>query len=167
MDNHQESPPAVGLEQAKHLVEEYRQVTAGVAGLLASGAPETLLPAPRDAMRQAILAVARQACAFNPEDVVTLDRLRSAYASLASFLPYDQALAATRLVRALETGDRAYMASAEALRAMTRARQIEVEAAHLGREFDRFVCKQHMAEFDGLDAYLDRLAQKYIPAADG
>jgi hypothetical protein len=46
---------------------------------------------------------------------------------------------------------------------MTRAKQIELEAGHLGREFDRFVCQQQTAEFAGLDAYLDTLSRKYAP----
>ena len=156
---------SVGLEQSRRLVEEYRGIKEGVMPLLATGVPETMLPAPRDSLRQAILAVARQACAFNPGDTVTLDRLRTCYASLASFLPYDQALAAAELIRASERGDRTYMNSAEAVRAMTRTKQIELEAGHLGREFDRFVCQQQTAEFAGLDAYLDALARKYAPAS--
>lgn len=161
MENNNES---VELAQARRLVEEYRAVIESVATLLATGVPDTLLPAPKDALRQAILAVARQACAFTPGDTVTLDRLRAGYASLAGFLPYEQALAAAELIRAGRTGDRHYLNSAEAIRALTRARQIEVEAAHLGREFDRFVCAQHAAEFAGLDAYLELLAKKYAPA---
>lgn len=156
---------SVGLEQSRRLVEEYRGIKEGVVPLLATGLPETLLPAPKDSLRQAILDVARQACAFNPGDTVTLDRLRICYASLASFLPYEQALAAAELMRAAERGDRSYMRSAEAVRAMTRARQIELEAAHLAREFDRFVCQEQTAEFAGLDAYLDALSRKYTPNA--
>ena len=155
---------SVDLEQSRHLVEDYREVKEGILHLLATGVPDTLLPAPKDNLRHAILAVARQACAFSPGDTVTLDRLRSCYASLASFLPYDQALAAVELIRAAERGDRSFMRSPEAVRAMTRAKQIELEAGHLAREFDRFVCQQQTAEFADLDAYLDALSRKYAPA---
>jgi hypothetical protein len=99
---------SVDLEQSRRLVEEFRDIKEGVMQLLATGVAETLLPAPKDNLRQAILAVARQACAFNPGDTVTLDRLRACYASLASFLPYDQALAAAEMIRACELGDRSY-----------------------------------------------------------
>lgn len=161
MENENKS---VDLGRSRSLVEEYREIKEGVMPLLATGVPETLLPAQKDVLRQAILAVARQACTFNPGDMVTLDRLRTCYASLASFLPYEQALAAADLMRASSLGDRSYMNSPEALRALARAKQIELEAAHLGREFDRFVCKQQSAEFDGIDAYLDSLSRKYAPA---
>ena len=163
MENESKS---VDLGQSRKLVDEYRQIKEGVMSLLATGVPETLLPAQKDALRQAILAVARQACAFNPGDTATLDRLRACYASLSGFLPPEQALAAAELMRASRVGDRSYLNSPDALRAMTRARQIELEGAHLGREFDRFVCKQQCAEFAELDAYLDSLSRKY-GSADG
>lgn len=155
----------VDLEQSRRMVEEYREIKDGVAPLLATGAPDTLLPVHKDVLRQAILAVARQACAFNPGDTVTLDRLRNCYASLASFLPYDKALAAADLMRAYTLGDRSFFDSPEALQARARAKQIELEAGHLGREFDRFVCKQQFAEFEGVDAYLESLSRKYASAS--
>lgn len=151
--------------QARHIVQEYQQVLYGVVSLLTLGAPETLLPAAKDEIRQALRLMARAAASGGSTDSTTLDALRTAYLSLANFLTYEEANGAMRLQAAFDRGDRAYIASRAATQTVARAQRIEQEASALAREFDEFL-KQ--LDSDGLlsdvDSFLSEFSHQYTPA---
>ncbi len=165
MDNARESQ---ALAQAGQLVQEYQQVLQAVAALLTMGASETLLPASKDEIRQALRLVARATDTGGLADPTALDTLRTAYLSLANFLSYEEANAAARLQAAFDRGDRAYISSRMAAQTMERAQRIEQEASALAREFDAFVKDN---EADGMlleiDALLSTLGRKFMSASSG
>jgi hypothetical protein len=156
------------LAQAGQLVQEYQLIVQGFFTLLTLGAPETLLPAPRDEIRQALRIVACATATGGLSGPRELDSLRTAYQSLASFLPYEEANAAALLQAAFERGDRSYIASRSAAQTVARAQRIEQEAGELAREFDAFL--KHN-ESDGLlteiDALLAELDRKFVSALNG
>ena len=97
-----------------------------------------------------------------------LDNLRTAYQSLASFLPYEEANAAALLQAAFDRGDRTYISSRTAVQTVARAQRIEQEAGALAREFDAFL--EHNESDDLLseiDALLAELGRKFVPTANG
>lgn len=165
MDKTQESR---ALAQAGQLVQEYRQVLQCVAALLTLGTSETLLPASKDEIRQALRIVARATATGGLADPLALDRLRTAYLSLANFLTYEEANAATRLQAAFDRGDRTYISSRPAAQTVARAQRIEQEAGVLAREFDAFLKHNEsdglLSEIDTLLAELDR---KFMPVMNG
>lgn len=154
--------------QPEQLVQEYQQVLQCLSTLLTLGAPETLLPAPRDEIRQALRIVACTTATGGLAGTAVLDRLRTAYQSLASFLPYEEANAAARLQLAFDHGDRTYISSRAAAQTVARAQRIEHEAGELARELDEFL--KHN-ESDGLlseiDALLAELDRKFVPSSNG
>jgi len=156
------------LAQSSQLAQDYLQVLQEITALLTLGAPETLLPASKDEIRQALRIVARATATGGLSDPTALDRLRTAYLSLASFLSYEEANAATRLQAAFDRGDRTYIASRSASQTVARAQRIEQEAGVLAREFDAFLLHKEsdglLAEIDSLLIDLDR---KYQSAANG
>lgn len=164
MENTQET---LSPAQARQLVQEYQQVLQSVAALLTLGASETLLPAPKDKIRQALRRVAQTSTMSGLADPAALDSLRAAYLSLANFLTYEEANAATRLQAAFDRGDRTYISSPMAAQTMDRAQRIEQEACALAREFDACVKND---ESDGVlsevDALLSALDQKYMSVAN-
>jgi hypothetical protein len=164
MDNQTES---MTLVQASRIVQEYQQVLLGVAALLTLGAPDTLLPATKDKIRQALRIVARAQASGGSADPMMLDSLRTAYLSLANFLTYDEAYGATRLQTAFDRGDRPYIASRAAAETVARAQRFEQEASALAREFDALL--RH-CDADGLlseiDSFLTEVRQKYAPVAE-
>ncbi len=153
-------------KQPEQLVQEYQQVLQSLSTLLTLGAPETLLPASSDEIRQALRIVARATATGGLAGTTELDRLRTAYQSLASFLPYEEANAAARLQVAFDHGNRTYITSRTATQTVARAQRIEQEAGDLAREFDAFL--KHN-ESDGLlseiEALLAELDRKFIPAS--
>ncbi|HJW82285.1 MAG TPA: hypothetical protein VJ396_08570 [Acidiferrobacterales bacterium] len=155
------------LAQARQIVQEYQQVLQCIAALLALGASETLLPAPKDEIRQALRVVARATSCDGLADPSALGTLRTAYLSLANFLTYEEANAATRLQAAFDRGDRTYISSRMAAQTMERAQRIEQEAGALAREFDAFVKDNEsdgmLSEIDALLAALDR---KFMPVSN-
>jgi hypothetical protein len=148
--------------RARQVVQEYQQVLQRITTLLTLGAPETLLPAPKDELRQALCMLVRATVSSRSANPTTLETLRTAYLSLANFLTYEEANGAARLQAAFDRGDRAYIASPAAAQAMARAQGIEQEASALAREFDEFV-KQ--LDSDGLlleiDSFLSDFSHKY------
>jgi hypothetical protein len=162
------TPESQTLAQAGPLVQEYQQVLQSVAVLLTLGAPETLLPAPKDEIRQALRIVARATATGGMADPAALDRLRTAYLSLANFLTYEEANAAIRLQAAFDRGDRTYISSRTAAQTVARAQRIEQEAGVLAREFDVFLKDN---DSDGLlseiDALLFALDRKFMSATTG
>ncbi len=165
MENTTES---LTLAQASQIVQEYQQVLRTISTLLTLGAPETLLPAPKDEIRQALCLVARTTDTGGLADPTALDTLRTAYLSLASFLSYEEANGAIRLQAAFDRGDRTYISSRAALQTMARAQRIEQEASELARKFD---ADQKHNESDGLlseiDAFLTDLDRKFVATASG
>jgi len=159
-------PDSLSLAQACQIAQEYQQVLEDVASLLTLGAPETLLPSPKDVIRQALRIVARHTATSGRTGSTTLDKLRTAYLSLANFLSYEEANAATRLQVAFDRGDRTYISSRAATLTVARAQRIEQEAEGLAREFDEH---QKHYESDGLlseiDALLADLDLKFTGAA--
>ena len=164
MDKTQESQ---ALAQARQLVQEYQQVLQCVAALLTLGASETLLPAPKDEIRQALRIVARATATGGLADPLALDSLRTAYLSLANFLTYEEANAATRLQAAFDRGDRTYISSRPAAQAVARAQHIEQEAGVLAREFDAYMKN---SESDGMlsevDTLLSALDRKFMSVSN-
>lgn len=162
------TPQSQALAQAEPLVQEYQQVLQSVAALLTLGAPETLLPASKDEIRQALRIVARATATGGMADPAALDRLRTAYLSLANFLTYEEANAAIRLQAAFDRGDRTYISSRTAAQTVARAQRIEQEAGVLAREFDVFLKDN---DSDGLlseiDALLFALDRKFMSATTG
>jgi len=142
------------LAQASQIAQEYQQVLQSVTTLLTLGAPETLLPAPKDVIRQALRIVARAAGTGGLAGQTALDALRMAYLSLANFLSYEEANAAARLQAAFDRSDRTYLSSRAATQTVARAQRIEQEAGELAREFDAY---QVHNESDGLLSEIDAL----------
>ena len=161
------TPESQALAQARQLVQEYQQVLQCVAALLTLGASETLLPAPKDEIRQALRNVARATATDGLADPTALDRLRTAYLSLANFLSYEEANAASRLQAAFDRGDRSYISSRAAMQTVARAQRIEQEAGVLAGEFDAFLAHNESgALLAEIDALLAELSRKFIPAAN-
>jgi hypothetical protein len=156
------TPKSLTLTQARQIVQEYQQVLQGVVALLTLGAPETLLPASKDEIRQALRRVARA----KSGDPTVLEALRTAYLSLANFLSYEEANGATRLQAAFDRGDRTYIASPAAAQTVARAQRIEQEASALAREFDELL--KHF-DSDGqsseIDSFLSEFSHKYASVA--
>lgn len=142
---------------ARRLVDEYCQLVNRLSEMLALGIPDSLLPAPVSEIRTVILALARtqpgplQECA-------TSEKLRSLYVATASFLPYEEANNAVRLHQAFAHGDRAFISSPQATRAMGRARRIESDATRLAQEFDQAVVAM---ESGGLLAEIDQFLSDF------
>ena len=155
MDNTDQS---LALAQARQLVQEYQQTLQDVAALLTLGASETLLPASKDKIRQALHLVARAFATGGTAEPNTLETLRSAYLSMANFLTYEEANAASRLQAAFDRGDRAYLSSRMAAQTMDRAKRIEQEAIALAREFDACMMNN---ESDGILSEIDALLSAY------
>jgi hypothetical protein len=160
------TPKSLTLTQARQIVQEYQQVLQGVVALLTLGAPETLLPASKDEIRQALRRVARATASSASADTTALDALRTAYLSLANFLSYEEANGATRLQAAFDRGDRTYIASPAAAQTVARAQRIEQEASALAREFDELL--KHF-DSDGqsseIDSFLSEFSHKYASVA--
>lgn len=127
------------LERASQLVDEYLAVLKNIPSLLAVGAPETLLPAPKDEIRLAILALARTSMANDLAETRSVETLRQACMTLANFISYEEANAAARLRAAFERGDIAYISSKAASQVTRRTQQIEQDCRILAREFDEAV----------------------------
>ena len=161
-------PESQALSEARQLAQDYQQVLLSVAALLTLGAPETLLPASKDEIRQALRIVARTTATDGMADPMALDSLRTAYLSLANFLTYEEANAAARLQAAFDRGDRTYISSPAAAQTVTRAQRIEQETGELAREFDAFT-KDNESDslLSEIDALLAALDGKRIPATNG
>ena len=157
------------LAAAERLVADYTEVLQSVTALLATGAPDTLLPAAREDIRQAFQTVLRHhsdtgLCGAT----IDIDSLRNRYLSLASFLPYDEANAAIRLQTAFERGDRSYLATRAAQQAIARSRQIEQDASLLASEFDTMLRTRESGDLlSEIDALLAELDRKFVAAPDG
>lgn len=166
--NMEKATESLTLAQASQIVQEYQQVLQGVTTLLTLGAPVTLLPAPKDEIRQALRIMARTTDTGGLAGPTALDTLRTAYLSLANFLSYEEANAATRLQAAFDRGDRTYISSRAAVQTVARAQRIEEEAGVLAQEFDAF---QKHNESDGLlseiDALLADLDRKFTQTSTG
>lgn len=126
-------------ERASLVVDEYLAVLKDISSLLAIGAPETLLPAPKDEIRLAIHTLAHASIANDLGDTRTVDTLRQACLALANFVTYEEANAAARLRAAFERGDRAFIASSAASQVTRRSQQIELDSRNLAREFDEVI----------------------------
>lgn len=161
-------PESMELARAQQIVQDYQQVLLDVATLLTLGAPETLLPASKDEIRQALRIMARNTSVSGLSGQQKLDGLRTAYLSLANFLSYEEANAATRLQAAFDRGDRTYISSRIAMQTVARAQRIEQEAVELAKEFD---AQQQHHESDGLlseiDALLADLDRKFAAPSAG
>lgn len=161
-------PVSMGLSRARRLVREYQQVLKDISALLTLGAPETLLPASKDKIRQAIQLVAGATVSVGLDGTTAINSLRTAYMSLANFLNYEEALAASRLQTAFDRGEHSYIASRAAAHSVARAQRIELEAGELAHEFDAFQQQNEsgslLSEIDALLADLDR---KFIEPTSG
>lgn len=153
--------------EARRIIDSYLQVLRAAGDLLAFGAPESLLTHEREKIRQALRAAAN-ATAGNADISDTgigLGDLRTAYQSLASFLPYDEANAVARLRHAIERGDYVFLSSAAADAATGISRRIEQEAGRLAREFDALLggpADPLLAEVETLLGQFER-KQKSLP----
>lgn len=157
------------LAAAEQLVAEYGEVLQSVTGLLATGVPDTLLPASREEIRHAIQVILQRRSASGFCDASSdVDNLRERYLSLASFLPYDEANGAIRLQAAFERGDRAYLATRAAQQAIARCRQIEQDASVLAKEFDGLLRTQESGDLlSEIDALLAELDRKFVSSPHG
>jgi len=157
------------LAKAEQLVADYADLLETVSALLATGAPDTLLPAAREDIRQALRTLLRHHAGGGVcSATIDIDGLRNRYVALASFLPYDEANAAIRLQTAFERGDRAYLSTRAAQHAMARSRQIEQEASQLASEFDAMLRTQESGDLlSEIDALLAELDRKFVPSPDG
>jgi hypothetical protein len=161
MDNKKETLAAT---RARQIVQDYQQVLQRISALLTLGAPETLLPAPKDELRQALRMVMRG----QSGDPTVLEALRTAYLSLANFLTYEEANGAARLQAAFNRGDRAYIASPAAAQTMARTQGIEQEASALAREFDDLVKQLDSADLLAeIDCFDSDFSRKYETAVSG
>lgn len=150
--------------RARQIVQDYQQVLQRISALLTLGAPETLLPAPKDELRQALRMVMRG----QSGDPTVLEALRTAYLSLANFLTYEEANGAARLQAAFNRGDRAYIASPAAAQTMARTQGIEQEASALAREFDDLVKQLDSADLLAeIDCFDSDFSRKYETAVSG
>jgi hypothetical protein len=153
------SSPTSTPGQAASLLREYKKILMDFSSLLALGAPESLLPASKEKLQQAIRSLAKIHL-LDPTDLTDMDSLRTAYMSMATFVSYDDAHAAAQLHAACERGDMKFMASTAAEQVMARAQGIEREASALGQEFDEWINTQGPlgllsdidALFNGFDA---------------
>jgi hypothetical protein len=161
------TPDTLSLITAGKIVQEYQQALQSVATLLTLGAPDTLLPAPKDEIRQAIRNLASAAITGVQVEPMALDTLRTAYLSLANFITYEEANSAARLQAAFDSGDRTYLASRAATQTVARAQRIEQEAGVLAREFETFL-KHHESDdlLSEIDALLSELDRKFRPATN-
>ncbi len=158
----------MGNTETRRIIESYLQVLRAVGDLLAFGAPESLLTHERgkirEALRDTVNAMAGSAGISNTG--IGLGDLRTAYQSLASFLPYDEANAAARLHHAIERGDYAFLSSAAADAATGISRRIEQEAARLALEFDALLGEPADPLLAEVNAVLSRLERKQRPLAE-
>jgi len=153
--------------KAKRLIAEYSDMLKDVPEMLTLGAPETLLPASKDEIRQSIRAVVSHSQFQDMAEMAAFGELRAAYMALANFIPYEEANAAVRLRTAFSTNDQVYLASPEAQRIMVRVRRMEEEAARLGVEFDRLGNSEAWRQIDDIDALLAELSHKALPPQPG
>jgi hypothetical protein len=154
-------------EQADKLFQDYETMRAALSDQLLYGVPESLLPAPKDVMADALGLMQRQALAEG--DSLMLDRLRLACIALANFLPLDEAALTSELKEAIDGNNMAYLNTAEAQIAQATIRRMEDGARRYADEFDARCTQQ---QSDGLlteiDALLDELSHKYAaPASNG
>lgn len=159
------TPP--DFAKAKLLIAEYSKILKDVSGMLTLGAPETLLPATKDEIRQSIRAVVSHTQLQDMAGIAAFGEMRAAYMALANFIPYEEANAAARLRAAFSSKDHAYLASAEAQQIMVRVRRMEEEAARLGVEFDRLANSDAWGDLDDVNALLAELRQKSLPPQPG
>ena len=156
----EKTPETQSLTRAQTLAQDYQQVLQSVNELLTLGAPETLLPAAKEEIRQALRRMALTTVSDGLANPMALDRLRTAYLSLANFLPYEEANAAARLQTAFDRGDRTYIGSPIAAQTMARVQRIEQQASQLALEFDAFLRHNEsgslLSDIDTLLAELDR-----------
>lgn len=155
------------LDKAKSLIAEYSGILKDLSEMLTLGAPETLLPASKDQIRQSIRDVVGHTPFQNTSEAAAYAELRTAYMSLANFIPYEEANAAIRLRRAFSVNDRGYLDAPEAHRIMARVRRMEEEAGRLGVEFDRLANSDAWRELDDMDALLSELSHKLEPRQPG
>lgn len=153
--------------EAKLLVADYTGMLKDVSEMLMLGAPETLLPASKDRIRQSIRTVVSHTQFRGMAEMAAFGELRAAYMALANFIPYEEANAAVRLRTAFSSNDQVYLASAEAQRIMARVRRMEEEAAQLGVEFDRLANSDAWSEIEDIDALLAELSRKQQPPQPG
>lgn len=149
----------MGSAETSHIIDNYLQVLRTVGDLLAFGVPESLLAHEREEIRRAFRDCVKPTDTGTPNTGVNLGDLRTAYLSLASFLPYEEANAAARLQHAIERGDYAFLSSAAAEAATGISRRIEQEAARLAREFDALLGESTdplLAEVEALLSQFER-----------
>lgn len=158
------SDESQSLPASIQLVNLYQDLLRTMTGMLALGAPDTLLPARAETLRKAIRTMALSLNRSALDYVETLGRLRTAYLSLASFISYEEAHAAMNLQQAFARGDRKSMSDEEIEVVMARGRRIEQDAAVLAREFDHFAedreASELLTEIDLLFAELQRNSQR-------
>lgn len=154
--------------RARQIVQDYQQVLQRISALLTLGAPETLLPTPKDELRQALRMAVRAMDSGRSTNSTALETLRTAYLSLANFLTYEEANGAARLQAAFNRGDRAYIASPAAAQTMARTQGIEQEASALAREFDDLVKQLDSADLLAeIDCFDSDFSRKYETAVSG
>lgn len=147
---------------AGRIIEGYLQILQTVGELLPFGVPDSLLAHPREEIRRALreAASASGGSGLLLNAGVNLGDLRTAYQSLASFLPYDEAHAAARLHHAMQRGDYAFLSTAAAQAASGLARRIEQEASRLAREFDALLGAPADPLLAEVDAFLSQFDRK-------
>ncbi len=156
------TPPDVA--KAKLLIAEYSRMLKDVSEMLTLGAPETLLPASKDEIRQSIRAVVSHTRFQGMAEMAAFGEMRNAYMALANFIPYEEANTAVRLRAAFSANDHVYLASPQAQRIMVRVRRMEEEAARLGAEFDRLANSDAWGDIDDINALLAELTHKPLPS---
>ena len=172
--NHNNQEPSMqkttnssNISRAQRLISEYSTLLHDVSDMLMFGAPETLLPASKDEIRQSIHAVASHFGFQGMAEMAAFGELRIAYMALANFIPYEEANSATRLRTAFSHNDQTYLASPEAQQIMARVRRMEGEAARLGAEFDRLGNSEAWNQIDDINALIAELSIKQLPPQPG
>jgi len=145
---------AKSLVAAIQLISVYQELLRTMSSMLALGVPDTLLPSGTETLRKAICTMVLSLNRGAIDYTETLGRLRTAYLSLASFIPYEEANAAMQLQTAFAQGNRASLTEDQIEAVMRRGRQIEQEAMLLAKEFDHFAedreASELLAEIDAM-----------------
>lgn len=122
-------------EVAEKLVNEYGGVLE-VSAQLTFGAPKSLLPKPKEEIRNAIITYLLYLHATKRLDNNTFELLKVGYTQLATFLDEDEGKLAVSANSAFKSGDPERIASPDVKRAINRFSKCNEESTKLGIEFD-------------------------------
>jgi len=127
-------------EAAEKIVNEYGSVLA-ITSKMTYGAPRSLLPRPKEEIKQMILTYLFYLHVLNTLDKNTFDFLQTGYASLSSFLDDDDAKIAVAAQGAMNSKDFTRMTSPGVLAALERFTKSTNESTALSEEFYALAAK--------------------------